>query len=302
MKTFSTAVFVIVMIYWSSAFGKNLTEIEVYLDEMLSFQLNFDEEKERLSGTIDVISEKLTQNPQDPYLWYLKGRSSLALVYVLSQQDSQYKAVRNRVATEYKKALKLNKEKPSLSSKVLSYIFTSPTVASVGVEATRQYIALEQIEDRLQKEEHLEVLRDRVVAGLIRQNKFEEALKELDYIDEHFPDNAEGETGNNVWRLYYAEEIEKQKAKLAAEKVTEEKPSQEESKPEKQSEAKVEEPEPETPTVVVPEPKLAATSSVPQLAESTQPTPDSKLMWYVLLIGVLVIAIVIAVRKKTRHR
>ncbi len=297
MKKILTSIFVVIMVYWSSVFGGNLTDIEKYFNEMLSFQLNFEEEGDRLSGFIRDISKRLVEKPKDPYLWYLKGRSSLALVYVLDKKDSQYETVRNRVAAEYEKALELNKEKPSLSSKVLSHIFTFPTVASIGVEATRQYITLEQKEDRLQQKEHLELLRDRVVGGLIRQNKFEEALKELDYIDEYFPDNAEGETGNNVWRLYYAEEIEKQKAKLVADKPVEEE-TKSEPEPEKKPEVEAEVEVSAEPTTVVPDPEPTTTAPVSPSAESPPLSEDANLKWYLLLVVVPVFAFVIAMRRR----
>ncbi len=299
MKKFLTSIFFVIIVYWSPVFGEDFIDMERYLDEMLSFQLNFKEERERLSGVIEDISERLADNPKDPYLWYLKGRSSLALVYVLEKNDSQYETVRNRVAAEYRQALELNREKPSLSSKVLSHIFTFPTIASIGVEATRQYIALEQHENRLQQKEHLELLWERVILGLIRQNKFDEAYEEMAKMEASFPAEKLAYANGKPWRVKLDEKIEKQKAKLAAERSVEEE-TKSDQEPRKKSEVKTKAEEPTEPTTVVPAPEPTTTAPVSPPAESPPLSEDANLKWYLLLAGVLAVAIMIAVRRKNR--
>ncbi len=291
MKLFYIILSIQLLVFSPTTFATSFEEIEAYLDKMLTYQLDFDNQGDELTKVMRGIENGLKNDNENAYLWYLKGRSSFSALYVFGKKDERYSNFRKLIPIEYGKSLKLNKENSALNADQLSRIFNKALVTDIAIEATRQYIALKQSKTTLTEKEHLTLLWERVVFGLIRQNKFDEAYEEMAKMELNFPSEKLAYANGKSWRVKLDEKVEKQKAKLAAVKALEEKSSKEEAKPEL-----IPKVEPlDEPTAV----KQDITASVLSPAESTPPTTDSNLMWYALLAGVLVIVVVVAMRRKT---
>lgn len=205
LKSLSCFVFSTTSLY---SFALEEKKVEEYLDKMLSYQVDFKNQENKLSGIIGEINNELVNDGNDPYLWYLKGRSSWAALYVY--KGDQKERFKNLIPVEYQKALELNSKLEVLTESQLHHIHGSHAVL---VEASRQYIGLKNKKRTLEKKEHLRLLREKVIPGLIKQNKLEEALVEMNYIDANFTEYANGSTGNTAWRKYFEQEIESQKIK-----------------------------------------------------------------------------------------
>ena len=282
---------VIIFLRVDALFAFDAGKTESYLDQISRGHIDYKQYEEPLNEAINQINEELVNNEEDPYLWYLKGRSSFAALKIhgalYGRKDADYKMLQEHIPVEFKKALALNKDIKVLTGGQLMNMLGSDWI---WTEAARQYIGLKQSQGRLDEKEHLELLQDRVVSGLIRQNKFEEALLELDHIDELFPDNAEGPRGNKAWRDYYNKEIEKQKAKLKAE---EEKRLAAEKKEEPTI---TEPPKPveESPTPADPSPQPDPEPAVkPEQTPKPESTPDNAGIDYRMVVGLLLVILIL---------
>ncbi len=107
IKRIIIGLFMIATFNSPTAIGSELEDIEKYLDDMLHFQLDFKEQEVRLSNTIDIVSKNLVVNSNDPYLWYLKGRSSMSMLYVhgkiYGNENERHKEMRNQIPVELEK-------------------------------------------------------------------------------------------------------------------------------------------------------------------------------------------------------
>ena len=216
MKAFVMIVSCLMLLIQSAsilAFEGN--KIEKYLDAIIRGHVNFKEYEKPLSETIKIIEQQLKKENNNPFLWYLKGRSTFAALTIRSViygiKDKRYKELQKILPNEYEKALALNKNSRVLTEAQLNNIYGS---LSVNVEAARQYISLKKQKTTLDKREHLRLLRETIIPLLIKQSKFDEALTEMDYIDKHFPEKAQGSTGNIAWRKHFEKEIEVQRNKV----------------------------------------------------------------------------------------
>ncbi len=279
----------------NAVFAFDAEEIERYLDEVNSGHVDHKSHEKTLKKTTKLIERELGKSKTDPYLWYLKGRSSFGALKIRGvlngRKGTEYKTLQKLIPTEYKNALELNEVTSVLNEKQLMNMIGSDWI---WTETARQYITLKQSKTTLTQKEHLTLLWERVIFGLIRQNKFDEAYEEMAKMEASFPSEKLAYANGKPWRVKLDEKVEKQKAKLEAEKVSEEKPVEEETKSEPEPEKK-----PEVSTAVVPNPELTTTTPVSPPIESPPLSEDANLKWYLLLAGVLVIALVIAMRRKS---
>ena len=111
MKTALIFCFYIIFISYSSlSFSFNNEEVEKYLDDMLSYQLDFKKQEKKLSDVIIDISDQLAKDNENPYLWYLKGRSSFSAIYAFDKTNERYDKYKELISIEFEKALFLNKD------------------------------------------------------------------------------------------------------------------------------------------------------------------------------------------------
>ncbi len=160
--------------------------------------------KNNLIKIVAELEAKLAKDNTNPYLWYLKGCSSFSLLYVYKNKSKEYNLYKNLLIKEYEKSLEFNRDKFQLKEYQLRNITASHFLRE---NSTKQYITLKKRNNRLNKREHLLLLRENIVPSLIKQNKFEETVKTLDYIDAQFPEKAQGNTGNIAWRKHFENEI-----------------------------------------------------------------------------------------------
>jgi len=301
MKTLVMTISCLILLMQSvSILAFEAEEIEGYLDKILRGHINYGEYEKPLLETIGKIEQQLEKENDNPYLWYLKGRSSYAALrvhgVVHGKKDSRYKELRKQIPIEYEKTLSLNKIKNSLTTSQLSEIYTRGFTNLVSVEATRQYIELKKQKTTLHEKEHLRLLWERVVFGLIKQNKFDEAYEEMTLMEANFPPEKLAYANGKPWRVKLDEKIEKQKAKLAAasQQVSEQVP---EEKPEESTAKELEE---STPAIVaVKQAPVAKVAPAPQKDTTGQATDNNKTLIIGLALAVLLlIGFVIAKRKK----
>ena len=160
--------------------------------------------KIKLEEINNELNTKLTNDKTNPYLWYLKGCSSRSSLVLYKNKSKEKDEAWKQVINEYDNALKYNDNKYLLKEYQLRKITYSPALIE---KSTKQYISLKKKNKRLNKREHLLLLRENIIPSLIKQDKFTEAKNTLDFIDINFPEKAQGETGNIAWRKYFEKEI-----------------------------------------------------------------------------------------------
>ena len=199
----------------------SLVEIENYLDQMLTYQLEFDEQAPKLTEAIEYIDNELAKSEDDAYLWYLKGRSSFAALYVFGKQDDRYVNFRQSIPVDYDRALSLNRSSSRLREDQLYRILTKALATNISIEATRQYLALMKSQGWTNHKEYLLLSWERLILPLIRLNKFDEASEELAKLEATFPEKQLAYVDGTLWRTYLNEKLEEYEQKLAGEAAAE---------------------------------------------------------------------------------
>ena len=192
---------------------------EVYLGQCYNARQNMEQQyvdgyKVILAELIDEIDAKLAFDSNNPYLWYLKGCSSLASLYVDDISSQEKEMLRKNMVTEFENSLKLNARKFRLKEYQLANIAGS---ASLTEQATNQRIQLRKKQGNLSKRLHRHLLLDYLIPSQMDQNKFDAVMKNMDFLDKNFPDSRDGKTGNLAWRKYLESEIAAKKKSLNVE-------------------------------------------------------------------------------------
>jgi hypothetical protein len=112
----------------ASFFVFNAQDVESYLDEMLNYLHDFKKQENKLSDVIKELVEQLESDEDNPYLWYLKGRSSWAALCVFDNADARYEGFEKLIPVEYEKVLALNKKYQILTEDQLYHIHGSHSV------------------------------------------------------------------------------------------------------------------------------------------------------------------------------